>query len=581
MSGGRANTAVLLVDRDGRIARAYGACEGLLGCVCQRLVGRSVEALGPEAAALVRGTFVETQELREGEALLALRPGESRAVLVTVAPPADDAPAIVVVRPTSAIERVASIDDVLDRVTDGFVAYDRDWRFTYLNPAAEQYFQRRREELLGRVVWDVFPQAIGTEAERALRAAASDRAPREFELLAPAQKRRVAFRVFPSAHGIAVYFRDVTEQRAAEAALRESEDRYRSLFEHAMDGMMLTSPEGGILSSNPAACQMLGRTDEEIRAVGRAGVVADDPRLAALVKERDRTGHTRGEVDMVRRDGTRFPVEISSSVFVDSAGLRRTSLSFRDLTERKRAEEQLRAAAAENARLYREAIEAKRRREEVLGVVSHDLRNPLNAIALNASLLARRTDAEEARAIVLAVKRAETLIRDLLLAATVEAGGMALARRPEDARAIVEEAVDLHRAEARERSITLEAGFAGSAPPIFADRHRVAQALGNLLGNALKFTPAGGRVRVDVRAEDGHVAIAVSDTGPGIPVDQQAKVFDRYWQGAAGRRADAGLGLYIVKGIVEAHGGTIRVASTPGLGATFTITLPACAAEPA
>jgi PAS domain S-box-containing protein len=142
--------------------------------------------------------------------------------------------------------------------------------------------------------------------------------------------------------------------KAVEDALRESEGQFRAIFENSMDGALMTTPDGNILAANPAACRMLGRTEAEVCEAGRAGVVdIADPRLPALLEERALTGMTRGELTLVRKDGTRFPVEISSRVFKDRHGDQRTSMIFRDITERVRAEEKIR----ESEEKYRAVVE--------------------------------------------------------------------------------------------------------------------------------------------------------------------------------------------------------------------------------
>lgn len=148
---------------------------------------------------------------------------------------------------------------------------------------------------------------------------------------------------------------DIAQRNRVETMLRESEERFRSLFEHSFDGVLLTLPDGRILAANPAACQIFGRTAEEICRVGRNGLVdVTDPRWPAVLEEEARTGTFTGELSHVREDGTTFPAELSSVVFKDPQGRKRTGIIIRDITARKRAEEQLRAALQEKEVLLKE-----------------------------------------------------------------------------------------------------------------------------------------------------------------------------------------------------------------------------------
>jgi signal transduction histidine kinase len=234
----------------------------------------------------------------------------------------------------------------------------------------------------------------------------------------------------------------------------------------------------------------------------------------------------------------------------------------------------------EKALLYALARRANAAREEILRVVSHDLRNPLSAIAMATRVLRTSPPAEQRGRDDLLVTIAEStdwmnrLIQDLLDVASIERGSLSLERRRESVEELVGQAINMFSVEALESGKVVETTLDGSLPPVHADGARVVQVLGNLLRNAIKFTPEGGRIIVRASGGDGVVTFAVADTGIGIPADAQARVFDRYWHASTAGTKGTGLGLSIAKGIVEAHGGRIWVESTPGRGSAFAFTIP-------
>jgi PAS domain S-box-containing protein len=272
-------------------------------------------------------------------------------------------------------------------------------------------------------------------------------------------------------------------------------------------------------------------------------------------------GETFGALTLIGTDGTRFDAE-------------RRSLAEKYGTRA--------ATTLANARLYDAARQANLAREDMLGIVSHDLRNPISAIAMCARTLEENPPATEAarRGLLVTIREStdwvNRLIEDLLDVAIIERGRLSLTTSPQEPSQLGLQALHMFEVEADESGIALEARLATGLPLVMADRARVVQVLGNLLRNAIKFTPKGGRVVLSVEQHGGGVVFAVSDTGPGISIENQARLFERYWQSPGGARTrGAGLGLSIAKGIVEAHGGRIWVESAVGAGSTFLFALPA------
>ncbi len=232
------------------------------------------------------------------------------------------------------------------------------------------------------------------------------------------------------------------------------------------------------------------------------------------------------------------------------------------------------ALSIENARLYRGAKRATHARDEVLAIVAHDLRNPLASIILAAKVLHQQQSETSIGAIERAATRMNRRIEDLLDTTRIEAGHLSIDASPIRARRIVESALAEQKQLAASGSVELCAEIADDVDEVHADAERLLQVFENLIGNALKFTPRGGRVTVAANAARDGVCFSVADTGCGIAANDLACLFDRFWQVNRAERRGAGLGLPIAKGIVEAHGGRIWVESTVGRGTTFFFTIP-------
>jgi PAS domain S-box-containing protein len=349
----------------------------------------------------------------------------------------------------------------------------------------------------------------------------------------------------------------------------------------AADAIISVDEEQRIVLFNSGAVQIFGYTAEEV--LGQPLDLLIPARVAAVHRQhiRDfaaspvmaRQMGERRQISGIRKNGEEFPADASIlKTRVEDSLL--FTVVLRDMTAAKQA-------AEEQDRLLEAARRAARMRDEVLGVVSHDLRNPLSVVRMCVSTLLDdpppplETARELVREMANSVDWMERLIQDLLDVASIEAGRLRLERRVLDATALFEEAVSLARSLADRTGPEVEATRAERLPGVLADPDRVLQVFANLVGNAVKFTPRGGRITLRATAEDHYVLFSVSDTGPGIDEAERERLFDRYWQAQRlGRRGGAGLGLAISRGIVDAHGGEIRVRSEPGKGSTFTFTLP-------
>jgi signal transduction histidine kinase len=231
--------------------------------------------------------------------------------------------------------------------------------------------------------------------------------------------------------------------------------------------------------------------------------------------------------------------------------------------------------------LRESAERAARERDEILGLISHDLKNPLHTIGVVLSVLQDLPHSDEERRARLAViaqmvGTMQRVINGLLDMRRVEAGEpIPIVTAPVDPETLVMEACELFESQAEEKQIRLACHVEGECPEVLADRKRIQHVLLNLIGNAVKFTPTGGEITVVCRiAHGGRVHFAVADTGPGIPDESLPLLFDPHWEDKRAVRLGTGLALPIARGIIEAHGGNLEVDTDPGRGATFTFCLP-------
>jgi|HubBroStandDraft_1064217.scaffolds.fasta_scaffold92994_1 signal transduction histidine kinase len=345
-------------------------------------------------------------------------------------------------------------------------------------------------------------------------------------------------------------------------------------------------------------------TDESLRierekadtAMGEEPTADDDTADAVLEKARRRADAVLGEARR-KSDGRAAAPGAASPRVVERERVQEDNVLRKeraDADEHLRTERSERAAeiAAERDETDKDLSHERARsdravatRDEFLGLVSHDLRNMLGSVMGFAALIAKEGGVDDRRKHVLAYAqriqrsgaRMNRLIGDLLDVASIEAGRLAVTREVGDPVSAVMEAVDAFQAQASASGVALAAEILQPVPRVPLDAARIFQVLINLIGNAVKFTPRGGKIVVHVECVGADLCFAVHDTGAGIPADRLESVFERFAQVDNDRRG-MGLGLYISKCIVEGHGGQIRAESVSGQGSTFLFTLPLHAA---
>jgi PAS domain S-box-containing protein len=468
---------------------------------------------------------------------------------------------------------------ILESMSEGFMAISPDWHITYANRAAEQVTMLSREDMVGGVFWDLFPQVHGTEREQAYRRTALARERARIEAYLDEYGRWFEINSFPTPDGgIAIYFRDETERRRAEAGIR----RLAAVAEQSSDFIGIFDPDAGGIYLNPAGrrmaglasgadigqCRMLDFFAEECRTLVRQQVL---PALTGPAASWD------GELRFARPGGGAIPVYYKGFAVRDAVGNNLgIATIIRDITEHKRAEDELRRIAADLA-------EADHRKSEFLATLAHELRNPLAPIRTGLDLMrfAPQDGAALARVQEMMERQLGHLIHlvdDLLDVARITRGKIELKKELVDLRAVVVTAVETSAALIESSGHALSVELPEEALELEADVTRLVQVLSNLLNNAAKYTPAGGRIRLRVWREDGQAQVAVSDTGVGIAPEALGSVFEMFTQVRSSLdRAQGGLGigLSLVRRLVELHGGRVSAASDgAGQGSTFTVRLP-------
>lgn len=478
-------------------------------------------------------------------------------------------------------ERLAA---TLESVSDAFFTIDRDWRFTYVNREAERLLQRPRAALLGRVVWHEFPDAVGTIFHHQYERALAEFVTVDFETFYPPLGVWLAVTAHPSVEGLAVYFRDVTAARTARAALADSEAQYRTLFDSSMDGILRTRPDGTVLRANAAACAMFAMTEAQICQAGRSKLVApEDGRMQLLLDQRDRTGAARGELTMVRGDGSRFEGELASAHYHASDGELRTYIVVRDITERLRSRQEILSRNADlAARVSRRTAQLEEANAELKAFahsLAHDLRAPISAINGFSGLLHRSLTGpglERQQHYLGRIRSAATKMDDftdaLLALATLSQAQLQV--RDVDLSEIVREV--LAELEEQEPRRVLAAKIQPGVD-VRGDPRLLKMALQNLLGNAWKFTSRRDAAEIAFTAAPGaggQTVFCIADNGAGFDMAYADKLFGNFQRlHHPAEFPGTGIGLANVQRIIRRHGGSIWGEGKEGEGARFSFTL--------
>jgi PAS domain S-box-containing protein len=523
---------------------------------------------------------------------------------------------------------------ILGSIGDPFVVQDHEWRFRYMNEAAAAIFARHgiasAEAMIGQVLWEMYPDLVGTTFEREMKRAREERVPLTFTEFRAKTGNWAEMRCYPMpGGGLATIWKDVTEQKRAEES-RHYLSRASEILAGSLDRDETARQLSALLVPRLAdwcSIQLLDQ-DGTLRQVAVAHVDPAKAAWAAALNERypaDPEART-GAHEVVRTGEPMLLADIPDALLVAAARDAEHLRLLRDIgfasaltvplvarghvlgamslvsaeSGRKYGDAELalarelatRAALAiDNAALYgaalharEEAESANRAKADFLATMSHELRTPLNAIGGYAQLMemgvhgpVTAEQQEALRRVQRSQRHLLSLINDVLNFAKLEAGRVSYDVEPVRVRELIAGLDPLVAPQLAAKALRFTCAECEGELAVATDAEKAQQILLNLLSNAIKFTPQGGEIRVEVREHGDRVHIEVSDTGIGIPTERMEAVFEPFVQlarGAAAGRDGTGLGLAISRDLARGMGGDLAVRSTLGEGSTFTLALP-------
>lgn len=497
---------------------------------------------------------------------------------------------------------------IVESSDDAIIAKDLNGVIQAWNAAAERIFGYTAAEAIDQPITLIIPPERQSEEVDILSRLRRGERVDHFETVRVARGGRqvaVSLSVSPIRNaagtvvGASKIARDITEKKRMEDALAEQREWLQTTLESIGDAVMATDVRGEIVFMNAVAEHLTGWRREAARGRPCGDVFQI---INELTREPARNPVQRSLNEgvvvglanhtlLIAADGGERPIDDSAAPIRHPDGrIVGVVLVFRDVTERRRAESDRRAAMAERERLLdseraarAEAEHANRLKDEFVAMVSHELRTPLNAIVGWTELLANeKTDAETRRRAVDVLRRntqlQAQLVSDLLDISRMLSGKLRLELQSVDLATVIDDVVHMIQSAVDAKNIHLRQDLEAGVGLAVGDPARLQQVMSNLLSNAVKFTPRGGDIVVTLRQLDSHADIIVSDTGVGIAPEFLSSVFDRFRQADASttrRFGGLGLGLAIVKQLVEMHGGVVRAESAgEGKGARFTVSLP-------
>ncbi|MEH2132671.1 MAG: ATP-binding protein [Nostoc sp.] len=481
----------------------------------------------------------------------------------------------------------AHLETVLAGIQDQFYVLDREWRYTFVNQQVAAVVGIQKEDLLGRIIWEVFPDVVNSEFYTQIHRANAQQTVVQFEYFYPTWQRWFENRVYPFAEGVSIFTTEISDRKQAEKALRESEEKFRNMADNAPFMVWVTNADSYCTYLSQSWYNFTGQSEETGLGFGWLNTVhpedRNDVRNVFLEATKSYSAF-RLEYRLQRKDGEyRFCLDAANPWFGVDGQFKGYIGSVIDITERKVAEaERHRLLELEQA-ARTEAERANRIKDEFLAVLSHELRSPLNPILGWARLLqTREFDAAALKKAIATIERnaklQAQLIEDLLDVSRILQGKLNLKMFPVNLVFVIEGGLETVRLAAEAKNIQIQTMLDASFGQVLGDSGRLQQVFWNLLSNAVKFTPEGGKIDIQLERVDTQAQITVSDTGKGISPDFLPYVFEYFRQadGTTTRKfGGLGLGLAIVRHLLELHGGTISAESLgEGQGAIFRVRLP-------